>query len=64
MSKRPKAADGPGEPESEVDRDLDEALDESFPASDPPAMTRRSTAAPGHPAPKPRPRNGEAQKKP
>ena len=42
-SKRPDKARGK---ESEGERRLDETLEESFPASDPPAIGRRSTAAP------------------
>ncbi len=49
MTKSPKAPknrekpakSGNPKPKSELDKELDEGLEESFPASDPPAVTRR-----------------------
>lgn len=44
MAKTPKTQKDADERESEAERQLDEALEESFPASDPPAVTRTSSA--------------------
>ena len=53
MTKVSKTSGGDGAEKAEVERDLDEALEESFPASDPPAMTRTSAGAPDHRSAKP-----------